>query len=956
MSKEIQRALAVLFPGTGVVELRALADYNTHSGYFDDLAELAEKAGQISRLSDVHGVYVTLNEVNPALLSRRANRVKMKLGRKDATTADADIIRRRWLPIDLDPVRPSGVSSTDEEHDAAIAKAKQIAGFLLTIGFPRPLLADSGNGAHLLYPIDLPNEDEATALIKDCLATLDALFSDDTVTVDTANYNAARIWKLYGTMSRKGDNTKERPHRMAAIIEAPGTEETVEAEILPRLANLLPKEETKPAPKKGEKKTDLSRWLSEHGITVRSERPWQGGTLYVLDECPFSSAHSDGAFAIQFDNGAIYAGCHHNSCGSGKQRWAELRGMFEIKKTRRERRTAKENPEKVAPAPASPPVVEDSPVTKKALDILRNGNPLEFILDAFVRDHVGDKIVAECLIMSVASQSVANTKGLHVSISGNSGKGKTHACNAMLRLLPEEYRIKGTVSNKALFYYDELRAGTVLLFDDVTMSDDLQELMKSATANFQEPIEHRTLTRDRQLKVCTIPERCVWWLAKVEAVGDDQVMNRMLTVWIDDSADQDRAVLEHLKKIESGRLPPAGEDENVMICQLMIGKLKEKVHRVRIPYAGRINFSAAHNRRNPAMLLDLIKCHAVLHFLQRETDEDGSLIADLEDFTYARKLFISINNDVGGQETKLTRNESAALATIRKMGLSIFTVRQLQDALGLSYHQTYRILHGYSNSRASYLGILDKCPAISLIDATVVEELCGVEARRREHYFSFDHIHYKSWSAQADVWLEEEPEDDGREDDDNDDGEDAGSSRTLSPSLHQKIGNCANETDSQNDRSFYKGIDREERRTESIGILHELPGTQSGPSPTYHDDGSVCMYVCDPEDGAKQWPQTKVSSPILNSAGKSRKSWCKSGCKGVEGVINVKTKAVTGAVLPLPGLLDHRDFERVSVELGKCSLCENGRAVFSSKDLKMNICEGCYGRLLREENEKNGIK
>jgi len=46
------------------------------------------------------------------------------------------------------------------------------------------------------------------------------------------------------------------------------------------------------------------------------------------------------------------------------------------------------------------------------------------MLNVFHRDHVGDRIVAECLIMSVASQSVANTRGLHVAISGNSGKGK----------------------------------------------------------------------------------------------------------------------------------------------------------------------------------------------------------------------------------------------------------------------------------------------------------------------------------------------------------------------------------------------------------------------------------------------------------------------------------------------------------------------------------------------------
>ena len=40
-------------------------------------------------------------------------------------------------------------------------------------------------------------------------------------------------------------------------------------------------------------------------------------------------------------------------------------------------------------------------------------------------------------------------------------------------------------------------------------------------------------------------------MVKVELAGDDQVMNRMLCVWIDDSADQDAAVLAHLKSAEA---------------------------------------------------------------------------------------------------------------------------------------------------------------------------------------------------------------------------------------------------------------------------------------------------------------------------------------------------------------------------------------------------------------------
>jgi len=71
MSSEVKRALATLFPDGGIVELRALTDHSVHSGYFDNFDTLAEKAANLDTLTEVAGIYVTLNEVDPALLSRR---------------------------------------------------------------------------------------------------------------------------------------------------------------------------------------------------------------------------------------------------------------------------------------------------------------------------------------------------------------------------------------------------------------------------------------------------------------------------------------------------------------------------------------------------------------------------------------------------------------------------------------------------------------------------------------------------------------------------------------------------------------------------------------------------------------------------------------------------------------------------------------------------------------------
>jgi hypothetical protein len=112
----ISEALAVLLEPNSVVELRAPnAQGRTLSGYFNDRSLFAKAACAIS--GKAPGVYVTLNPVRAALLARAVNRV-IRVAKN--ATSDSDIMSRRWFAIDLDPVRPSGISATEAEHEAAL--------------------------------------------------------------------------------------------------------------------------------------------------------------------------------------------------------------------------------------------------------------------------------------------------------------------------------------------------------------------------------------------------------------------------------------------------------------------------------------------------------------------------------------------------------------------------------------------------------------------------------------------------------------------------------------------------------------------------------------------------------------------------------------------------------------------------------------------------------------------
>jgi hypothetical protein len=211
------RTLKVLFEPGMVVELRAFKGRETVSGYYDDHPALAREACNLDERA--YAVYVTLNKVDPSLLARASNRTRKVY--REPTTSDSDIVRRRWLPLDFDPVRPSGVSATDAEKRAAKERALQVRAFLGERSWAEPVMADSGNGYHLLYRVDLPNDRQSLELVKGILQSLAFKFDDDRVKVDTTTSNAARIWKLYGTTARKGDDTEERPHRVSRLLKVP---------------------------------------------------------------------------------------------------------------------------------------------------------------------------------------------------------------------------------------------------------------------------------------------------------------------------------------------------------------------------------------------------------------------------------------------------------------------------------------------------------------------------------------------------------------------------------------------------------------------------------------------------------------------------------------------------------------------------------------------------------------
>jgi putative DNA primase/helicase len=245
---EIARAFSLLKSPGDVVELRSIKATDakgysvTVAGFYNDLNELVNDTYALSSNEKIKtkNIYWTLQQLMPATINNlgSSNGYKSRNLEQGKLTNDDQVARYKFLPIDFDPARPADTSSSEEEKKAAFELATTVRDFLSAFGIVTAL-CDSGNGNHLLATIDLGVSSVSTGLIKNILAGLASKFQTAQVGIDTKVYNPSRIWKVYGTVARKGPNTTDRPWRVARILDWPALTVTSE-ETLRQLLAALP--------------------------------------------------------------------------------------------------------------------------------------------------------------------------------------------------------------------------------------------------------------------------------------------------------------------------------------------------------------------------------------------------------------------------------------------------------------------------------------------------------------------------------------------------------------------------------------------------------------------------------------------------------------------------------------------------------------------------------------------
>jgi P4 family phage/plasmid primase-like protien len=311
-----------LLLGTHEVVCKRL-DGKLYIGYFDNVKQALASLGK----DDTYvAAWYSLNPLSDVPQSATLNGplVRSNRSKKDW------IAQRRRLLIDIDPIREYG-NASESEKAAAHKQAVAIRDYLISLGWPQPLLSDSGNGYHVVFGLNLQNDKSSEDLVRGVLLALAARFDTLEAHVDTGNFEANRLCKLPGSWARKAPSTPERPHRKACILDGPETLEPVPLELLESVAaGYTPEHRSLKIPANDQAKVEWLRGFLEHyNIPIIGER--QNGQRYFIDvDCPWAEEHhSESAqttSSVGYERGWGYSyKCFHSECTKEERGWQEFK-------------------------------------------------------------------------------------------------------------------------------------------------------------------------------------------------------------------------------------------------------------------------------------------------------------------------------------------------------------------------------------------------------------------------------------------------------------------------------------------------------------------------------------------------------------------------------------------------------------------------------------------------------
>jgi hypothetical protein len=309
-------------------------------------------------------------------------------------------------------------------------------------------------------------------------------------------------------------------------------------------------------------------------------------------------------------------------------------------------------PKKAAKKPAAPKTNPDE-LRRVADHIIKHPDILNLFAKEFSKLIAGEAINGKLLYLVVTTRLF--DKPMSAAIKGTSAGGKSEIRKRLLDFFPTEDVVSFTsLSEKALIYYEGDFNHKILSMGEAAATDqqDFQDYLLRELIS-EGVLRHSMVQKiGNDLQTITIVKHgpVSFLVTTTKNALHEENETRLLSLGIDDSESQTRKVLDKIAQVSGLR---AAMPVDYGPWQDFQRWLATGERRVVVPFADvmaqMIPPVAVRLRRDFNQFICAIQAHALLHREQRDRDESGQIVADIDnDYETVRKLMNAIIAESAG--------------------------------------------------------------------------------------------------------------------------------------------------------------------------------------------------------------------------------------------------------------------------------------------------------------------
>lgn len=302
---------------------------------------------------------------------------------------------------------------------------------------------------------------------------------------------------------------------------------------------------------------------------------------------------------------------------------------------------------------------------------------------------VGEERNVKLIYLALTSRQLEDPVSLVVK--GPSSAGKSYTVEKVLELFPPSaYIARTALSPKALAYSEESFAHrTLVIFEADGIKDGegaylLRSLLSEGRIVY-ETVEKKAFGLRPLVINKEGPANCILTTTRINLHPENET--RLLTLMVDDSPEQTKAIL--LRTAQASAKPDLAR------WRALQAWLDSEPCKVVVPYAEKLAKLVkpvdVRLRRDFKTIISLIKAHALLHKACRERDEQGRVVATMQDYEAVRELVADpIAYQVEQKVKPIVRETVEVVRGILEEGAEYATMREVGKRLGLGRNATSR--------------------------------------------------------------------------------------------------------------------------------------------------------------------------------------------------------------------------------------------------------------------------